>query len=134
MVEDANKLGGALGQAAREGDGWENVTGNMTQAWTDFKAIIGQPFLEVATDALLWLTDVMGKMDAQSMADGISNAFGFIRDTFNDFMNSPGMIFLRETLPEAFRIIRKVITDALSSDGVGAVFEGLGTYFERVQE
>src|SRR5690606_18240685 len=57
-----------------------------------------------------------------------------IRDTFNDFMNSPGMVFLRETLPEAFRVVREVITNALSSDGVGAVFEGLVTYFERVQE
>ena len=29
MVKDANKLSGAMGQAAREADGWENVIGNL---------------------------------------------------------------------------------------------------------
>ena len=42
MVEDGNKLSGALGQAAREGDGLENVTGNMDQAMQDFYATIGE--------------------------------------------------------------------------------------------
>jgi len=39
MVKDANALSGAEGQAAREADGWENVTGNLKQAWTDFLAV-----------------------------------------------------------------------------------------------
>lgn len=33
MVEDSQKLSGAMGQAAREADGWENVTGNLSEAW-----------------------------------------------------------------------------------------------------
>lgn len=46
MVEDANKLSGALGQASREGSGWENVVGNMKEAWNQFKAVVGTPVME----------------------------------------------------------------------------------------
>ena len=33
MVKDANKLSGAMGQASRESDGWENVTGNLKESY-----------------------------------------------------------------------------------------------------
>src|SRR5699024_3364167 len=33
MVVDAQKLSGAMGQAAREADGWQNVQGNLNEAW-----------------------------------------------------------------------------------------------------
>ena len=46
MVEDSQKLSGAMGQAAREADGWENVTGNLSEAWRQFQANVGTPFLE----------------------------------------------------------------------------------------
>lgn len=56
MVEDGNKLSGALGQAAREGDGLENVTGNMDQAMQDFYATIGQEifptFIKIMTEGV----------------------------------------------------------------------------------
>ena len=56
MVEDANKASGALGQAARESDTWTNQTGNLKQAWTDFKAILGDKVLPVAVDVVKkWL-------------------------------------------------------------------------------
>lgn len=45
MVKDANKLSGALGQAARESDGYENVMGNLNEAWRQFTALIGGPLL-----------------------------------------------------------------------------------------
>lgn len=50
MVEDANKLSGAMGQAARESDTWTNQTGNLKQAWTDFQAALGQNVLPLAVD------------------------------------------------------------------------------------
>lgn len=46
MVEGSQKLSGAMGQAAREADGWENVTGNLSEAWRQFQANVGTPFLE----------------------------------------------------------------------------------------
>ena len=46
MVEDSQRLSGAMGQAAREADGWENVTGNLKETWRQFQAQAGTPFLE----------------------------------------------------------------------------------------
>lgn len=45
MVEDGNKLSGALGQAARESDGLENVLGNLKQSVTDVASAFGTPIL-----------------------------------------------------------------------------------------
>lgn len=63
MVEDANKLSGALGQASRESDTWTNQTGNLNQAWIDFKATIGSLFLEPATDAVGGLAKIVEKLN-----------------------------------------------------------------------
>ncbi len=46
MVEDSQKLSGAMGQASREADGWENVMGNLNEAWRQFQANVGTPILE----------------------------------------------------------------------------------------
>lgn len=50
MVEDANKLSGAMGQATRESDTWTNQTGNLKQAWSDFQAALGQNVLPLVVD------------------------------------------------------------------------------------
>lgn len=64
MVEDANALSGALGQAARESDTWTNQTGNLKQAWADFAAMIGESVLPIAvnivtkaSEIVTWLTE-----------------------------------------------------------------------------
>ena len=49
MVEDSQKLSGAMGQASREADGWENVMGNLNEAWRQFQANVGTPILENLT-------------------------------------------------------------------------------------
>ncbi len=46
------ELAGATGQASRESDTYQNQVGNMEQAWTDFKVIIGQPMMGVVIDGL----------------------------------------------------------------------------------
>lgn len=66
MVEDANKLSGAMGQASRESDTWTNQTGNLKQAWTDFKAVVGSNFLDIAVHAVKKLADVV-----QGLADKV---------------------------------------------------------------
>lgn len=78
MVEDANKLSGAMGQAARESDTWTNQTGNLKQAWTDFQAVIGEQFLphivEVVKklqEMVMWMTQNQGVIVALAAAIGI---------------------------------------------------------------
>jgi phage-related protein len=52
MVEDANRLSGAMGQAARESDTWGNQLGNLKQGLTDLKATVGRSFLQPAIQVL----------------------------------------------------------------------------------
>ena len=78
MVKDANAASGALGQAAREADGWENVLGNLKEAWKQLLAVIGQPILAAIipiiksiTSALMNLTET-----ARAAANAIAHVFG----------------------------------------------------------
>lgn len=70
MVEDANKLSGALGQASRESDSWTNVTGNLKEAWRQFQGVLGQPVLDYLiptvqklSDGVQWMTDKVTNAD-----------------------------------------------------------------------
>ncbi|MFH6625978.1 phage tail tape measure protein [Streptococcus suis] len=62
MVEDGNELSGALGQAARESDGLENVLGNLRQSGTNALAAIGQPILEMLIPVYQSLADIVSQL------------------------------------------------------------------------
>ena len=47
-VEGIYAANGAMGQGARESESYSNVLGNLKQAWANFMAIVGKPFMEVA--------------------------------------------------------------------------------------
>ncbi|MBF0714490.1 hypothetical protein HZY83_07355 [Gemella sp. GH3] len=59
MFEDANKVSGALGQAAREADGYENVLGNLQQAWKNLSSTVGDLFFENAIGGMKMLTNIL---------------------------------------------------------------------------
>lgn len=82
MVKDANALSGALGQASRESEGWENVTGNLKEAWKQFLAVVGQPILNVAVSAVKQLTDALTFLadKARSTISTMSELFGWETD------------------------------------------------------
>lgn len=89
MVEDANKLSGALGQASRESDTWSNQTGNMAQAWQNFRSAIGGIFLDVAVASIKKSVSGIEKMTAavqkiapiiKSVADKAWSAWGNFTD------------------------------------------------------
>lgn len=75
MVEEANKLSGALGQAARESDGLENVLGNMKEAWRQTKASLGEPILEAAVPIMQNLVALIPKITQNllPLTNGIAN-------------------------------------------------------------
>ena len=55
---------GAMGQASREADGYENVVGNLKEAWKQFTAAIGQPILEKVVPILQNITKkLLGMQD-----------------------------------------------------------------------
>lgn len=75
-VEDANKLSGAVGQAARESDSWANVQGNLNEAWKQFQATLGNPVLEMltpivklATNALIALNEALSPTEAEVLIE-----------------------------------------------------------------
>lgn len=78
MVKDANALSGAMGQAAREADGWENVIGNLKEAWKQLLATVGQPVLAMAVPVVQDITAALQKMTsvAQAAAKALSKVFG----------------------------------------------------------
>lgn len=75
-VEDANKLSGAVGQAARESDSWANVQGNLNEAWKQFQATLGNPVLEtltpivkLATNSLIALNEALSPTKAEALIE-----------------------------------------------------------------
>lgn len=72
MVTDSQALSGAMGQAAREADGWENVQGNLNETWRQFKASVGTPFLEALIPIIKQVTSAL-----KEWADSVNwEAFG----------------------------------------------------------
>lgn len=82
MVKDANELSGAMGQAAREADGWENVTGNLKEAWKQFKAAIGQPLLQALIPIIKNITSAL-----QAMTEAASEAARTLAELFGWELN-----------------------------------------------
>lgn len=82
MVTDAQELSGAMGQASREAEGWENVQGNLNEAFRQFQAAAGQPFLAQLTPRIQKITDEMqklqNKIDWDKVGSAIESAFGFL--------------------------------------------------------
>ena len=78
MVKDANELSGAMGQAAREADGWENVTGNLKESWKQLMAAVGEPMLALAVPIVQSLTAELTQLTAiaQSAAAALEKVFG----------------------------------------------------------
>ena len=64
MVTDAQALSGAMGQAAREADGWENVQGNLNEAWRQFQANVGAPLLESLVPIIQQITTALQEWTA----------------------------------------------------------------------
>lgn len=79
MVKDANQLSGAMGQASREADGWENVTGNLKESWNQLLAVIGKPILQVATNIVQKLSSAIAKLTeyAKGAINALSKLFNW---------------------------------------------------------
>ncbi|MCM1233695.1 MAG: hypothetical protein NC489_26570, partial [Ruminococcus flavefaciens] len=49
----------AMGQAARESEGWENVLGNLREQWKQLLAVVGQPALKIAISTVRKMTSAL---------------------------------------------------------------------------
>lgn len=82
MVKEANELSGAMGQAAREAEGWENVTGNLSEAWRQLIGVIGQPMLKLVTPIIQQITAALQTMTtvAKQAYNALAKVFGWEED------------------------------------------------------
>lgn len=87
MVLDAQELSGAMGQASREADGWSNVQGNLNEAWRQFMAAAGEPFLQNLVPVVQEITDKLIEMTqnidwdafAQQVTGVAEEVLGFVQ-------------------------------------------------------
>ena len=85
MVVDAQELSGAMGQASKEADGWENIQGNLNESWKQFMAAAGEPFLQNLIPVVQQITDSLTEMTKNVDWDAFGeNVTGFVEAMVNN--------------------------------------------------
>lgn len=131
MVKDANALSGAEGQAAREAEGWENVLGNLREAWRQLLAVIGQPALQLATSVVQKLTEALTYLTekARIAVAALSQLFGWeMKDTASVSANIAQSVDNQEQLTEAVKETEKAEKGSL------AAFDQLNTISSKTED
>lgn len=119
---------GAMGQAAREADGYENVVGNLKKAWELFLAVIGQPILEKVIPVIKNIT---------SKLQGLKTKFEGTKNPVQVFMDFLGraknkMSELADYTSNAFSPAIDTIKSAFgkAKDAIQPVIEKLKGYID----
>lgn len=133
MVEDGNKLSGALGQAAREGDGLENVMGNLKQVQEDFMRTLGDLALPTFIKLVQGLTGFIEKLikqfkDSKPQIDAFGNA---VKKTFDGIMKSPAIQWLKMGLKEIGQSWIDLARNTI--EGTGKILDVIGGFFSAIQ-
>lgn len=104
---------GAMGQAARESDGWENVMGNLKEVWKQFTAVLGTPLLQGVIPIVQGITEAF-----QNLIGETPSVSEFFNDLSGMFQNS--MSSITEKLPEINGMISQVfsgLANAVATNG-----------------
>lgn len=83
MVTDSQALSGAMGQAAREAEGWENVSGNLAESWRQFQAALGDSVLDDVVDVAKELSAELAGLTDMINEDGVLAAVEHLGDTMS---------------------------------------------------
>ena len=105
MVEDANKLSGAEGQAARETDQWTNQIGNLHQRIKDLKVAVGRGFLAPAIQVVKFFQNVLGKIT--SGVEEITKEGGFLEREW-------------ARIKEVFKLFQPIVDKVMTTFNKGA--------------
>lgn len=112
MVEDANKLSGALGQASREGNGWENVMGNIQAGIEGFKSAVAGPFLTPLMNALGKLTPL----------------FGVVQEKIEKFFQSAKGQAIVKQFSDTVSVLADQLVKFVSNIDIGAIADQIGKF------
>ena len=84
VAQEIYDQSGATGQAAREMEGWVNVTGNLKRVWKDVIAIIGVPIYESLTPVVQKLSEFLSDKTIQMrlgmLASSLGDMAGYVFD------------------------------------------------------
>ena len=124
MVEDANKLSGAVGQAARESDTWTNQLGNLKQAWQDTLAAVGSAVLPDVVQGLKTMTSTLteNKDKIKAVASQIS---GMVKPIFS---------FVIEHFDTIISFIPGVLAGIMSFKTIGTLAPVIATVADEVKK
>lgn len=92
MVEDGNKAAGAIGQAARESDGFENVIGNLKSSWDQLRGSMMNPFLDTVTGGMQALSSKLSSIDGEAVGMKIKKGFDLAKDVISSLRNDTGNV------------------------------------------
>ncbi|HFI0593024.1 TPA: hypothetical protein ACGO2M_000841 [Streptococcus suis] len=124
-AQNMQELGGATGQASREADGFENVMGNVKQAWQDFLALVGGPILEPVVGALQRVTEWLQK--AGGKVQEFQGWFAGFRD---EVVNSTAF----QTLSDIFQQIADRFTTLKDNMADSGVFDNIKHVFADIKD
>lgn len=145
MYEDANKVSGAMGQASREADGWENVMGNLKQTWEDFKATIGSVVLDKLVVGMQNLTVFVGELkgrflqlkdSGEQFIKGVveSDAFAKVQEIFSKVVENLKLAFdnIGGVVSNVSAIIGSFVDDLSKIVTVEDIINAVGGAFETL--
>lgn len=129
------KQAGAVGQAAREADGYENVMGNLKQAWQDFLAKIGTPILGTVVSIIQSITKGLSGL-GDKVAAVIPDFGGFQKsamDAFNSIQNSGFVMNLQwafKWISDAIKNVAQVVQKEMPE--IKGIFEDTGSQVSMI--
>lgn len=109
-AKNMQELAGATGQASREADGYENVMGNIKQAWQDFLSVVGAPILGTVVNGLKGITEALGWA-----GDKVKEFQGWFSELTQEIQNSTAWNSLKDVMQpvaEAFERFKSAMGDS----------------------
>lgn len=100
MVEAGNAASGAIGQAARESDSWENVTGELAESYRQLQAQVGKPVLQKLTPVIQKITKAAYELIDDVDWDEFGETVEDVADVFID--NGPAILKTITSLAAGF--------------------------------
>ena len=135
VAKDIYDQAGATGQAARESDGLENVTGNLKEVWRQFLAVIGQPVLEAVIPIMQTLTEKVkgmknwldnNKEALDKVKTAITAVVGVISDLVNGIINAITWLVQHEKVLKAVGIALGALIALWATTSIGTFMINIG--------
>lgn len=132
IADEIYQQSGAIGQASREADGWENVTGNLKESWRQLLAVIGSPFQEGLTPVIQKISEFFGNKTVQmrvgEFAANVGKVAGLAFDGVVSFLDK--LIGLSEGTADSgeFDSIRNMLSNL--SEFAGVAFDSVTGFLD----